>query len=514
MSGSVRRLVRLRVALALALVASGCGGGSSPSALVGVPVDTTLGTVPTTSAEAVAPTTPSADEAVEASTTTTGTPVEASTTTTGTPVEASTTTVEVTVEATTTTTTEEPPETTTTAAPIVLTDSFRGVTSTTIRIGFTSIDFEKFNETYGFNLTYANYQGAVDAYVAHINATGGVLGRMVEVVHGTFLPVGATTAEAVCVEMAEDHQVFAVLNGFAGPGAEGVNECFGGLYDTILVGGKPTPEQLERVTATWISDDISLGRRGRAFVNLLRETGRLADLGTFMLYGANGDYEPTIADTRAALEEAGVTVAVAVYNPNTGDEVATIAHMEVLLERARVEDVSTVFFIGEAAYAQEVLFDLGDEFVVLILNGDSTNRWKTDPPQGIDGAGTLLTNRSFLSSTDPAMADCLDVIEAGLGLEVRSVELLEEGEPNYWSATQTSCRLFELFRQIATAAGPDLTNESFAAAVDDLGSFSIPGQPYNSLGPGKYDARDTLSLGEWDHEIGFWRAISDPTDVG
>jgi len=188
--------------------------------------------------------------------------------------------------------------------------------------------------------------------------------------------------------------------------------------------------------------------------------------------------------------------------------------MEVLLERARVEDVSTVFFIGEAAYAQEVLFDLGDEFVVLILNGDSTNRWKTDPPQGIDGAGTLLTNRSFLSSTDPVMADCLDVIEAGLGLEVRSVELLEEGEPNYWSATQTSCRLFELFRQIATAAGPDLTNESFAAAVDDLGSFSIPGQPYNSLGPGKYDARDTLSLGEWDHEIGFWRAISDPTDVG
>ncbi|HBM56447.1 MAG TPA: hypothetical protein DD388_07430, partial [Acidimicrobiaceae bacterium] len=60
MSGSVRRLVRLGVALALALVASGCGGGSSPSALVGVPVDTTLGTVPTTSAEAVAPTTPSA----------------------------------------------------------------------------------------------------------------------------------------------------------------------------------------------------------------------------------------------------------------------------------------------------------------------------------------------------------------------------------------------------------------------------------------------------------------------
>ena len=493
MAESMRRFIGL--GLALALLAGGCGGGSPTSD--GSPTPTVT-EAPTTTAPT---TTSTAPTATAAPTTVTAAP-------TTTPAEEPT--------ETTTTVVEEPPETTTTTteAPILLTDSFRGVTSETIRVGFTSIDFEKFNSTYGFNLTYANYGPAVDTYVAHVNATGGILGRMIEVVHGTFLPVGAATAEAVCVELAEDHQVFAVLNGFSGPGAESVNECFGGLYDTILVGGKPTPEQLERITATWISDDISLGRRGRAFVNLLRETGRLADLGTFMLYGANGDYEATIADTREALEAAGADVALATYNPSTGDEAATLAHMEVLLERARAEGVSTVFFIGEAAYAQEVLFQLGDEFTVLILNGDSTNRWKTDPPLGIEEAGTLLTNRSFTSSTDPAMADCLAIIEAGLGLEVRSVELLEEGEANYWSATQASCRLFELFRQIAIAAGPDLTNESFAAAAAQLGSFSISGQPYNSLGPDKFDARDTLSLAEWDHGLGFWRAISEPVDVG
>ena len=493
----MRRVIGLW--LAMAVLAGGCGGGGSPTTAPTVtePPTTTAVVEPveTTTTTAEAP----AAEPTEAPTTTTEAPAEE-------PTEASTTTVQP----------EEPPETTTTTteAPIVLTDSFRGVTAETIRIGFTSIDFEKFNSTYGFNLTYANFGPAVDTYVTHINATGGILGRMVEVVHGTFLPVGAATAEAVCVELAEDHQVFAVLNGFAGPGVESVNECFGGLYDTILIGGKPTPEQLERITATWISDDMSLGRRGRAFVNLLSETGRLGDLGTFMLYGANGDYEATIADTREALEAAGAVVAVATYNPSTGDESATLAHMEVILERARAEGVSTVFFIGEAAYAQEVLFGLGDEFTVLILNGDSTNRWKTDPPMGIEGAGTLLTNRSFTSSTDSAMADCLAIIEAGLGLEVRSVELLEEGEANYWAATQASCRLFELFRQIASAAGPDLTNESFAMAAADLGSFSISGQPYNSLGPTKFDARDTLSLAEWDHGAGFWRAVSEPVDVG
>ena len=141
-----------------------------------------------------------------------------------------------------------------------------------------SIDFEEFTETYGIPLPYANYDDMVDAYVAHINSTGGIHGRMIELVHSHFLPVGPVSAEATCVELAEDHRVFVVLNGFAGPGAESTNLCFPGTYDTILIGGKPTPEQLAESTAPWISYDISLGRRGRAFVNLLLETGRLEDL--------------------------------------------------------------------------------------------------------------------------------------------------------------------------------------------------------------------------------------------
>ena len=188
MDGAMRRLIGL--GLALVLLAGGCGGGGSPttaSTATEVPVMTTEAPTTTTESPTTAPTT-----TTEAPTTTTEAPTTAT--------EAPTTTTEA-------TTTTAPSETTTTAAPIVLTDSFRGVTSETIRIGFTSIDFEKFNSTYGFNLTYANYGPAVDTYVAHVNATGGILGRMIEVIHGTFLPVGAATAEAVCVELAEDHRV-------------------------------------------------------------------------------------------------------------------------------------------------------------------------------------------------------------------------------------------------------------------------------------------------------------------
>ena len=78
----------------------------------------------------------------------------------------------------------------------MLTDSFRGVTAEAIRVGFTSIDFERLNRDFGLTLTYANYGPSVDALVADLNARGGILGRRIEVVHRLFLPVGPVAAGA------------------------------------------------------------------------------------------------------------------------------------------------------------------------------------------------------------------------------------------------------------------------------------------------------------------------------
>ncbi len=425
-------------------------------------------------------------------------------------VEPATTTT--TVAPTTTTTTTVAP-TTTTEAPIVLTDSFRGVTAEAIRVGFTSIDFERLNRDFGLTLTYANYGPSVDALVADLNARGGILGRRIEVVHRLFLPVGPVSAEAACVELTGDEEVFAVLNGFAGPGAESVNECFVDTYETILVGGGPTPEQLERARATWITTDIGLTRRGLAFVNLLREAGWLDDLGVFMVYGANVEALPIMDAVAAALEAEGVSVPVVTANEYTGDETATIAFLEVALERARTQGVSTIWMVGEGVYSQEYIFSLGDEFNLLIHNGDSESRWNYDPPPGVEDAGTILTNRAFPSSDDPSMAQCVEVVEAALGVELKTDEELVGDETNYWSGMSNSCQYLALFEAVATAAGPDLTNESFSAAVASIGAFSIPGVPYVSLGPDKFDARDSLTLARWSNELMAWEAISDPVDT-
>jgi hypothetical protein len=133
---------------------------------------------------------------------------------------------------TTAATTTEAPATTTTEAPIILTDSFRGVTAEAILVGWPAIDFDDLNRTFGLDLHYANYGPVIEIVVGDLNGRGGILGRRVEVTVRPFIPVGAVTADAVCVESSQDIGVFAVLDGFAGPGAEGVNECFTSTYDS------------------------------------------------------------------------------------------------------------------------------------------------------------------------------------------------------------------------------------------------------------------------------------------
>ena len=426
----------------------------------------------------------------------------------------STTTPTTTTAAPTTTTTAAPTTTTTTTTTtIVLTASFRGVTAEAIEVGLTAINFEGLNRDFGLSLTYANYRPFFEALVADLNERGGIHGRRVNLTTRTYIPVGPVTADATCVELTEDDQVFVVLNGFSGPGAETVNECFTDIHATNLIGGAPAPEELERAQATWVTYNISFSRRGLAFINLLRDTGWLDDLGPYMLYGSHPDYQLVLDDMKAGLEAEGQSVPIVAVNEATGDEIATTAYLEVLMERARSEGVASFVLVGEGVYSAEYVIGLGDEFNLLVHNGDSIGAWPQEPPPGIEDSGLILTNRNFPSRDDPSWGRCLEIADAVAETEVRPPDDLVGDETNYWASMANGCQSMALFEMIATAAGPDLTNESFAAAAASLGSIELPGFTFASLGPGKSDARDSLTLTRWNNDFMGFEAISEPTDV-
>ena len=57
-----------------------------------------------------------------------------------------------------------------------------------------------------------------------------------------------------------------------------------------------------------------------------------------------------------------------------------------------------------------------------------------------------------------------------------------------------------IFKLIAEAAGADLTSSSFTEAAKNLGSFEVALMPFGSLGEGKSDAADSLTLFTWSSE--------------
>ncbi len=400
---------------------------------------------------------------------------------------------------------------------IVLTNSAPGVTADTILVGYSAIDFELLNSSFGLDLAFQNFGPQADAIVGWYNDNGGVLGRQIELVHETYLPVGATSADEVCVKLTQDAGVFAVLGGFSGPGAVDVNECFTELNNTILVGPSPRADQAARAGGLWVSADMSLDRRNDAVARLMADAGVLDDLGTMMVIGSNQDEQPLVDGMAAALSDEGVEVAITDVVTTTGDRQATAADVGIWIERAQTAGVSTVVLLGEGEFRNQEFFIQAPGFTYIMGNGDSITDWQSIPPEGLTPGTRILTNNNgndVEAFEDPGLLECIAAVEEAQGVEVTATSQLPEGEPNYFSGTVGVCRTVALFVQIAEAAGADLTNESWVAALDKVPDLSIPGYDFVSLSSDKVDARDQLVLVEFNLETLTFDPISDAIDVG
>jgi hypothetical protein len=398
----------------------------------------------------------------------------------------------------------------------LLSASAPGITAETITLGYTSIDFDLLNSTYGLDLAYVGNAPIADAIAAWHNENGGVLGREIELIHESFVPVGPISAEEVCVKLAEDVTVFAVLGGFAGPGGAGdTNECFAELNDKIVVGAAPRADQAERAGGLWVSSDISVDRRNPAAARLMGDAGVLDDLGPMAVIGSSAD--GAAEEMANALRDEGVDVVFDDWVTTTGDRVATAANVGVWIERARNAGASTVVMLGLDEYRNQEFFIQAPEFTYIMGNGEAITDWESIPPEGLEPGTRVLTNNNgpdVGAFDDPRLVECIEVVEEALGVEVLATSQLPDGDPNYFAGAVGVCRTFSLFIQIAETAGPDLTNESWIAALDNVEDLSIPGYEFVSLSSDKVDTRDQLVLVEFDLETLSFDPITEPTDVG
>jgi hypothetical protein len=410
------------------------------------------------------------------------------------------------------TTTEGTGEATTTTSG-ELTASARGVTADTITIGYAYLDFDLLVSQGLASSGYGDQELAFQTIVDAINADGGVNGRQIEVVYSPYSPLGTEDAEAVCLELTQDNEVFAVLGGFLGP-AEPANTCIAGQQETILVGGVLSDERLAEARAPWITDRAPRSELADVLLTLLESEGMLE--GRSVALVTNTDAQDAHDAIVSALTEHGVEpVEDLALDAPIGDFPAEDAAWAALGERVRSSGADTVLVAGNPSSTIRNVAALGLEVEI----------WALDPETLLNlGTSVNLEDaRGVLSAAQPgdlleaeSFAECRDTfLEANPDVTILPPEELGETDEDVLSGLSLACNFLDLFVAVATAAGPELTNESFAAAIEggDLADFSIATQPFASLGPDKFFSNDSFRLVVFDPDAGPTGGLEPQSDI-
>ena len=384
------------------------------------------------------------------------------------------------------------------------TASWRGVTEDTISIGVSMIDFEYLKDNgfspFGWGDQQLAWQNAID----DINERGGIYCRQLEGVFAFYSPVGTTDAEAKCLELTADSEVFIVMFGFVGP-AEPANTCIVGQQETALLGGRITAERLDQAKAPWIQLNATGDRKIETLVGLLEDAGEI-DGKTLAIISA-----PQTADAhQLAIDEftaAGANVAVELVTDSpVADTVAEDAEWGVLNEVLQGAGVDTVFFNATVAAGLRNMTAAGYTPAVWTSDDDGLNNLGASvSPEMADGILTVAELTDDERWLEPGIVACTESLAARHPDVATSLVAPtdREGEEEAWfNAVISSCSRMSMLEQLLLEAGPDLTYDSLNTAIESIGDFAVPGSPFNSLGGGKLDASDTFRLGRFNAALG------------
>ena len=363
-----------------------------------------------------------------------------------------------------------------------LTASFRGVSETEIRVGIGFVDASDF----GFDTgdIEAQWRAAID----RVNEAGGINGRMLAPLFGSFSPVGAVEAEEVCLKFTEDEEVFAFI-GFV---REDNELCYTELHETIAVNtDTATIESIERSNGLlYTADATRLGLELLA-IDAAAEDGLLD--GADVHINASVVDEPLVPEITEALEAAGANVTgSAVQSTPTGDVPAVRAEHDLIVQRADADGADTIYAISDIGLNTTGAVERSGLPITIITTHDNADTYVNfgQDPTAVDlRVFAPRQPEEMYDAGEAGVVECVENYEASSGNTVNVGD--PDAVPNNFVATLRACRGVDLFAAIATAAGAELTNESFVAAAESLGGFELTAATAASMEADKVGADDT-----------------------
>ena len=394
-----------------------------------------------------------------------------------------------------------------------LTASWTGVTEDTITLGASMLDFPGLIELGLSTEGWGDQPLVWQTFAADLNARGGINGRMVEVIPEYYNVIDPVAAEETCVKLTQDNEVFAVMGGFLGP-AEPVNTCVVGINETILINGVITPERLAEAEAPWVQPAALRTRRLDVFLDLLQQEGMLE--GKKIAVVGSVEQADLAEAAPAALEARGITpVAVIANDVPQGDIVGSDDAWKIFAEKIAAEDADAVLVIGSGQAAARGMDSNGLDVDKFFLESNAlSNLGAETNKEQARGAITVtgMTDDERWEQEDTL--ECRRVFsEANPDIELKAPSEVVEGEEAWFNSVINYCSWLKLFELIATEAGPELTHDTFLAAMGRLGEFSLPGIPFGSLTEGKLDVSNSFRLSIFDPDASDAGDLQPLTDI-
>ncbi len=401
----------------------------------------------------------------------------------------------------------------TSASSVPLTASFRGVTATAIKVGIVTIDYTCIKQFVDYNF---GDQPAIDkVFIDDMNAHGGIDGRMIDPVYKSYCPIGNTQALALCTSFTEDAKVFAVLGVFIDFTGD-AQLCLSRDHQTIHIGHELQQSWIGQAPpALMMTTDISAERRSTVLLNLLKAQGTLTGKKVATLADQDSASSVTKA-IKPALDAMGVQQGSAAVVTVTGtDTSAGQSQLDSFIEKWKGEGVNAVILAGLLMASKQWVEKIKSQMpnVLLITDGvsaaqqagqdETTAGKKPNPYDGMLTANGLSDSEQWQSA---GLKQCVATYQAAGGPTVIGPDDLKPGPDGKrvltWAAVRDFCGELEMFSQIATKAGPNLTNDTWTQAVNNFGEISLAAAAFASIHTGKYDADDGFRLVAFDSTTG------------
>ena len=373
----------------------------------------------------------------------------------------------------------------------------QGVTSTTIRVGFPVINFPAL-AVVGVHLNDGNFQDAISALTAYMNAHGGIDGRRIVPFVALDDPALTASSLAVCTQLTEDDHVFIVM-------APVYPDCYQGTHDTPVIAGT-LPGTLPANAAP----DFSLTPPDEAYDPIqfaaFRKAGVFKGKKVGIYYGSGVD-APEAKLVQSDLKRLDVDVVQFAGNdaPPT-DTAAVDEDTQTIALRFKSEGVNEVVAVGGSGATDwpRALNNLQVTYKPpwIATNYTSISSDVAAAKGGNPYYDNVMTSdpapSTYQAWQDPAIQKCYRIVHKAYPSDPISPPpnpntpaAASDSSNATYAAVASVCVTLAVLAAIADHAGKDLTVASFTKAGYGLRNVTLPG----SMEPVSFAPNEPYVLG-------------------